>query len=168
MEEEAGRRVEREKEGVVRPVPMDEEGNDNNNYGGGGGEGGGGFTQNSAPQIRNATPQPFSSGPLKLYLQDSSSVLIPAFELSAIAKLHLPTPPPPANSNTNSEGGTRAKPPQPPPVPVGCKLVLLKGTKIARGVVMLEPKLCVVLGGRCEGLERRWKDVDVQGLEAGQ
>ena len=44
-----------------------------------------------------------------------------------------------------------------PGMGIGCK-VLVRGFCVARGVVLLEPGVCMVLGGRVEGLERAWRE----------
>jgi RecQ-mediated genome instability protein 1 len=39
---------------------------------------------------------------------------------------------------------------------IGEKMMLKKGTKIARGVVLLEPEMCQVIGGKVEEWHREW------------
>lgn len=40
---------------------------------------------------------------------------------------------------------------------IGCKIVL-KGVTVARGVVLLEPRTTVMLGGKIEGLHKQWRE----------
>lgn len=39
---------------------------------------------------------------------------------------------------------------------VGEKMLLKKGTVVARGTVLLEPEMCVLLGGKMEAWHRSW------------
>jgi len=41
---------------------------------------------------------------------------------------------------------------------IGCKIMLQKGCKVGRGMVLLEPGMVVVLGGKIESLDKRWKE----------
>lgn len=43
-------------------------------------------------------------------------------------------------------------------ISIGCKIWLKKGCKVARGMVLLEPGGCVVLGGKIEGLDKVWRE----------
>lgn len=81
-------------------------------------------------QIQNAVPK----GPFKLLLQDHRGVKVYGFELKKVDKIGLP-----------------------PVMSIGCKLVLRKGAKVARGMVLLEPACVRVLGGRIEGLDKVWR-----------
>jgi RecQ-mediated genome instability protein 1 len=49
---------------------------------------------------------------------------------------------------------------------IGTKLVLLPGTQVARGLVLLEPSKVVVLGGKIEGLHSEWTTRRKEDLEA--
>lgn len=40
---------------------------------------------------------------------------------------------------------------------IGCK-ILLKGTRIARGWILLEPETASVVGGKIEDLQRKWRE----------
>ena len=46
----------------------------------------------------------------------------------------------------------------PPVMSIGCKVLLRKGCKIARGMVLLEPGMVVVLGGKIDGLDKGWRE----------
>ncbi|KAK3485204.1 uncharacterized protein B0T23DRAFT_436122 [Neurospora hispaniola] len=78
----------------------------------------------------------------KLTLQDPSGQRLFALELKRIEEIAVPQ-----FVNGKMVGGT----------PIGCKLLLKKGTKVARGVVLLEPGMVKVLGGRVEGWGRVWE-----------
>jgi len=41
---------------------------------------------------------------------------------------------------------------------IGCKVLLRKGTEVARGLVLFEPERTMVLGGRIEGLDKAWRE----------
>ncbi|KAI0475351.1 hypothetical protein GGR56DRAFT_675491 [Xylariaceae sp. FL0804] len=49
---------------------------------------------------------------------------------------------------------------------VGEKLLLRRGAVVARGVVLLEPQTCTVLGGRVEAWQRAWSDGRLERLRA--
>lgn len=74
-------------------------------------------------------------GPFKLLLQDVRGKNATAFELKTVDRIGYP-----------------------PIMGIGCKMTVKKGTRVARGVVLLEPERCVVLGGRVERWEREWRE----------
>ncbi|KAH8661644.1 hypothetical protein BGZ60DRAFT_413611 [Tricladium varicosporioides] len=76
-----------------------------------------------------------SAGPFKLLLQDFKGQKIYAFELKKVEKIGYP-----------------------PYMSIGAKMMLKKGAKIARGVVVLEPSCVVILGGKIENLDKEWKE----------
>ncbi|KAI0107375.1 hypothetical protein F4776DRAFT_424193 [Hypoxylon sp. NC0597] len=41
---------------------------------------------------------------------------------------------------------------------IGEKMILKRGTKVARGVILLEPTTCVILGGKVEAWQKAWID----------
>jgi RecQ-mediated genome instability protein 1 len=41
---------------------------------------------------------------------------------------------------------------------IGEKILLKKGAVVARGVVLLEPSTCAILGGKIEAWQKAWKD----------
>lgn len=88
---------------------------------------------NTQAQVQNQNAAP--KGPFKLLLQDHKGVKIYGFELKKVDKIG----PPPIMS-------------------IGCKLVLRKGAKVARGMVLLEPACVRVLGGKIEGLDKGWRE----------
>lgn len=76
-----------------------------------------------------------SNGPFKLLLQDVKGQKVYAFELKRVEKVGYP-----------------------PTMSIGCKVMLKKGARVARGMVLLEPETCVVLGGKIDGLDKEWRD----------
>ncbi|PBP26068.1 hypothetical protein BUE80_DR003037 [Diplocarpon rosae] len=85
--------------------------------------------------LRAPTQSQTGRGPLKLLLQDCTGATVWGFELSRVEKLGVP-----------------------PVMGIGCKLLLKKGIKVARGMVLLEPGLVLVFGGKIEGLEKAWRE----------
>ena len=80
-----------------------------------------------------------SSGPFKLLLQDLKGLRVYAFEQKRVEKIGLPAA---------GSGGMN----------IGCKVLLKKGTKVARGMVLLEPISTVILGGKIEAWDKSWRD----------
>ena len=74
-------------------------------------------------------------GPYKLLMQDCKGTKVYGFELKRVEKIGYP-----------------------PGMGIGCKLLLRRGTQVARGMVLLEPERTVVLGGRIEGLDKAWRE----------
>ncbi|KAH8819696.1 hypothetical protein F5884DRAFT_761442 [Xylogone sp. PMI_703] len=74
-------------------------------------------------------------GPYKLLLQDRSGQRVFGFELFRVEKIGYP-----------------------PFMSIGCKIMLKRGCKVARGMVLLEPSTTVVLGGKIEGLDKSWRE----------
>ncbi|KAH6677183.1 hypothetical protein B0J14DRAFT_506542 [Halenospora varia] len=85
-------------------------------------------------QGRSQTPGKFP-GPFKLLLQDFKGQKVYAFELKKLEKIGYP-----------------------PYMHIGCKMMLKKGAKVARGIVMLEPSCVVILGGKIESFDKAWKE----------
>lgn len=84
-----------------------------------------------------ATPaaQQRYSGPFKILLQDCKGQKVYGFELKRVEKLCYP-----------------------PGMNIGCKVMLKKGVKVARGMVLLEPDFVTVLGGKIEAVDKAWKE----------
>lgn len=91
-----------------------------------------GSTQALGPAASN-TPQ--SKGPFKLLLQDWKGNKVYGFELKKVDKIAYP-----------------------PVMGIGCKILLKKGAKVARGMVLLEPSFAFIVGGRIEGLDKAWQE----------
>jgi len=90
-------------------------------------------TQAPASTSQNSVEK--SYGPYKLDLQDLRGNMAYGFELQKVAKIGYP-----------------------PLMSIGCKILLKKGCKVARGMVLLEPGNVVVLGGKIEGLDKMWRE----------
>lgn len=91
-----------------------------------------------APDV-NLLPKFVSSGPFKLLLEDFKGQRIYGFELKRVDKIGMPG------------GGNGA-------MSIGCKVLLKKGAKVARGMVLLEPASTVVLGGKIEEKDKAWRE----------
>ncbi|TAQ89891.1 hypothetical protein B7494_g1755 [Chlorociboria aeruginascens] len=76
-----------------------------------------------------------SNGPFKLLMQDKDANQVYGFELKRVEKIGYP-----------------------PVMNIGCKIMLKKGCKVARGMVLLEPTYVVVLGGKIEGFDKKWRE----------
>lgn len=77
-----------------------------------------------------------SQGPHRLILQDADKQKVTAFELSPIPKLWI------------GEDG----------ISIGCKMILKAGTLVRRGMVMLQPDTVVLLGGKIESWDKKWRE----------
>ncbi|KAG9230265.1 hypothetical protein BJ875DRAFT_161626 [Amylocarpus encephaloides] len=98
-----------------------------------------------SPPTTSSSPAPSPSlGPFKILLQDAAGQRVYAFELRRVEKLGCP-----------------------PVMNIGCKVVLRRGAKVARGVVLLEPATVVVLGGKMEGEDRKWREGREERLRGG-
>jgi len=90
-------------------------------------------------QAPGSTPanaaQVASKGQFKLLLQDWKGQRIYGFELTRVDKIGYP-----------------------PLLPIGSKLLLKKGAKVGRGMVLLEPSYVVILGGKIESLDKAWRE----------
>jgi RecQ-mediated genome instability protein 1 len=74
-------------------------------------------------------------GPFKLLMQDFNGQRVYGFELKKVDKVGYP-----------------------PVMGIGCKVLLKRGSQVARGMVLLEPGATVVLGGRIDGLDKAWRE----------
>lgn len=90
-------------------------------------------TQSIKPTSNSSTTS--SHGPFKLLLQDVKGQQVYGFELSRVEKINFP-----------------------PTMNIGSKVMLRKGCKVARGMVLLEPKTVVVLGGKIEVQDKAWRE----------
>lgn len=97
------------------------------------------LTQAPDSTIGQQAMQNKSSGPFKLLLQDFRGQRVYGFELKRVEKIGLP----------GTGNGVTS---------IGCKILVKKGAKVARGVVLLEPASTVVLGGKIEGLDKEWRE----------
>ena len=86
------------------------------------------------------TPAPAtagSKGPFRLLLQDWRGTRVYGFDMKSVERIGM-TPP--------SHMG------------IGCKILLKRGCKVARGVVLLEPAMVNVMGGKIESLDKPWRE----------
>lgn len=90
--------------------------------------------QNQGNGNGNQTGDKSSRGPFKLLLQDWKGVVIWGFEVRKVEKVGLP-----------------------PVMGIGCKLLLRRGTKVARGMALLEPGNVVVFGGKIDSEDKAWR-----------
>lgn len=144
-------------------------------------------TTPTAPSTASTTTtKKLTTGPHRLLIQDArgtqvfafESVKIPKIALSISASATTPTPILPLASATNASSANQqlqqqSLPPPPPPpqiddpgMLIGCKLLLRPGASVRRGVVMLRPEDCVVLGGKVDAWDRKWKAERKAGLLA--
>jgi RecQ-mediated genome instability protein 1 len=91
----------------------------------------------AATQVQQSTQAQNNSpkGPFKLLLQDRHGTKVYGFELKKVEKVGLP-----------------------PVMSIGCKVMLRKGAKVARGMVLLEPSVVMIFGGKIEGLDKAWRE----------
>ena len=90
----------------------------------------------STQHIPSHTSQPAASkGPFKVLLQDWKGNKVYGFELKRVERLSYPLH-----------------------MGIGCKVLLKKGAKVARGMVLLEPSCVLVFGGKVELLDKAWSD----------
>ncbi|KAI7717749.1 hypothetical protein KC353_g4337 [Hortaea werneckii] len=91
--------------------------------------------------VDNSTqPEPKSSGPHKLHLEDANGTQAYAIELMTVNGISVQ-------------------------MPVGAKL-LLKDFTVARGVILLEPRNAELLGGKVEIWDKKWREDRKQKLKA--
>lgn len=76
-----------------------------------------------------------SGGPFKLLMEDAKGQRVYGLELRKVDKVGYP-----------------------PVLNIGCKVILKKGVKVARGMVLLEPAAVVILGGKIEALDKSWRE----------
>lgn len=96
---------------------------------------GGSATQQQAASAQRDAAAGKSNGPFKLLMEDIKGQRVYGFELKRVEKVGYP-----------------------PVMSIGCKIMLKKGAKVARGMVLLEPATVVVLGGKIEGLDKKWRE----------
>ncbi|KIW75138.1 hypothetical protein Z517_11910 [Fonsecaea pedrosoi CBS 271.37] len=133
-------------------------GSDNNNNDG---DALGGVNGTAAPTLSSAS-KTLSVGPHKLLVQDARGTKVLAFELVKVPKIGLSTSASaaiPASARNQSGGGPAPTTPvEDPGMLIGCKLLLRPDTIVRRGMILLTPETCVVLGGKVEAWDRKWKE----------
>lgn len=101
-----------------------------------GDDNGDGSTASAQPlNTQRAPASTRSNGPFKLLLEDIKGQRVYGLELKRLEKVGYP-----------------------PVMNIGCKIMLKRGARVARGVVLLEPATTVVLGGKIETLDRAWRE----------
>jgi RecQ-mediated genome instability protein 1 len=100
--------------------------------------------EETAEGTANTTSTKRSNGPFKLLLQDAKGMKVHAFTVSPISKIGMPM---------SGDEGIGA-------MCIGCKLVLRKGTVARRGVLMIKPNDVNVFGGKVEGWDKEWRELD--------
>ncbi|ETI25091.1 hypothetical protein G647_04462 [Cladophialophora carrionii CBS 160.54] len=102
-----------------------------------------------------------TSGPHKLVVQDAKGTRMFALEVDKVPKLGVSVSagaklPPPAGTGTGtSSSGVSA---DDPGMFIGCKLLLQPGTVVRRGMIMLAPENCLVMGGKVEAWDKKWRE----------
>jgi RecQ-mediated genome instability protein 1 len=92
-------------------------------------------TQAIGTQTAGNAGQGGKEGPYKLLMQDCKGNRVYGFELTKVAGIGYP-----------------------PGMRIGCKILLKRGSQVARGMVLLEPERTVVLGGKIEELDKAWRE----------
>ncbi|KAJ9611693.1 hypothetical protein H2200_004877 [Cladophialophora chaetospira] len=116
----------------------------------------------------NSASKKLSTGPHKLLIQDSKGTKVFAFELEKIPNIaisHSAGATLPA-AVRNQAAATNTLVADDPGMFIGCKMLLRPGTLIRRGLAMLTPDKCVVMGGKVDAWDKRWKDERKQRLKA--
>lgn len=90
--------------------------------------------QTQAPQQVLNTVNSGKNATHRLVLQDCKGNKVYALELTRVPKIGI--------------GSTH----------IGEKILLKKGTVVARGTVMLEPTICEILGGKVEAWQKAWTE----------
>ncbi|EXJ94677.1 hypothetical protein A1O1_03074 [Capronia coronata CBS 617.96] len=114
-----------------------------------------------------ANPNKLSLGPHKLLLQDARGTKVLAFELVRVPGIGLSISASAARPSATSNGArANTIPTEDPGMFIGCKILLKPGTVVRRGMAMLTPENCVLLGGKLEAWDRKWKEERKQRLIA--
>lgn len=116
-------------------------------------------TGSNPSSITPPTAKKLTTGPHKLLIQDAKGTQVLAFELIKIPKIALSISASAAAPATTSSLNPAQQSLQidDPGMFIGCKLLLKPGTSVRRGVVMLRPEDCIVLGGKVEAWDKKWK-----------
>ena len=107
-----------------------------------------GTTQQIQASSNNQASRKGSSGPHKLLLQDAAGNKVWAFELARIDRITIVNQNPPTNGTVVPIEGLQ----------IGCKMLLRKGTKIRRGLIMLTPANTAIMGGKVEIWDKQWRE----------
>ncbi|KAI1620761.1 hypothetical protein EDD37DRAFT_131336 [Exophiala viscosa] len=107
------------------------------------------------PNASSTASKKLSAGPHKLVIQDARGTKVIAFELVKIPKIGLSIA---ASAVLPGSQNGRASSQDDPGMFIGCKLLLKPSTMVRRGMVMLRPDRCDVLGGKVEAWDKKWKE----------
>ncbi|KAL2441640.1 hypothetical protein ABEF95_015983 [Exophiala dermatitidis] len=102
-----------------------------------------------------------SLGPHKLLLQDAKGTKVLAFEVGKVPGIGVSTAASASASvsaQQQQQQGSNRSMVEDPGMSIGCKILLKPGTVVRRGMVMLKPEDCVVLGGKVDAWDRKWKE----------
>lgn len=116
---------------------------------------------NANASSTNTSNKKLSAGPHKLVVQDPRGTKVLAFELVKVPKIGLSIA---ASAVLPGSQNSRPSSQDDPGMYLGCKLLLKPGTVVRRGMVMLRPERCDVLGGKVEAWDKKWKEERKQTL----
>ena len=119
----------------------------------------------SATNSNTSSNKKLSAGPHRLLLQDAKGSKVLAFELEKIPKIGVSMSAG-AILPRNLAAAANSLTLDDPGMFIGCKMLLRSGTVVRRGMVMLTPGDCVVLGGKVEAWDKEWKEERKQRLTA--
>lgn len=108
-------------------------------------------SSSTVPQTGNSRKG--SSGPHKILLQDSAGTKVWAFELSRIDRITIVNSNPPTPGSDAVPSSSQIEGMQ-----IGCKMLLKKGTKVRRTLLMLSPANVTVIGGKVEIWDKKWRE----------
>ncbi|KAJ4509220.1 hypothetical protein HRR78_006122 [Exophiala dermatitidis] len=108
-----------------------------------------------APAARATTTRPH-----KLLLQDAKGTKVLAFEVVKVPGIGVSTAASASASVSaqQQQQGSNRSMVEDPGMAIGCKILLKPGTVVRRGMVMLKPEDCVVIGGKVDAWDRKWKE----------
>ncbi|KIW50528.1 hypothetical protein PV05_09331 [Exophiala xenobiotica] len=112
----------------------------------------------------SVTNKKLTAGPHRLVIQDARGTKAMAFELEKIPKVGISISASVPSPAAHGDQAFRPSNQDDIGMYIGCKLVLKPGTVVRRGIVMLKPENCVVLGGKVEAWDTKWKEERKQTL----
>ncbi|EXJ60081.1 hypothetical protein A1O7_04231 [Cladophialophora yegresii CBS 114405] len=105
----------------------------------------------------SSTSTKLTSGPHKLVVQDAKGTRMFALEVEKVPKLGVSVSAG-ARVPTGTSGSGAVIGADDPGMFIGCKLLLRPGTVVRRGIIMLTPGNCVVMGGKVEAWDKQWRE----------
>ncbi|KAK5296253.1 hypothetical protein LTR43_002805 [Exophiala xenobiotica] len=121
-------------------------------------------TGSTATEASSTTNKKLTAGPHKLVVQDARGTKTLAFELEKIPNIGISISASAASPAAHGDQAFRPSSQDDIGMYIGCKLVLKPGTVVRRGMIMLKPENCVVLGGKVEAWDAKWKQERKQTL----